>query len=48
MGQTSLLMERDLILARTFHHREDGANMTIDSLSNHDGDGDKNVTNLHI
>ena len=29
MGQTSLPTEKDLILARTGHFREDGANMTI-------------------
>ena len=29
MGQTSLPIEKDLILARTGHFREDGTNMTI-------------------
>ena len=29
VGQTSLPTEKDLILARTGHFREDGANMTI-------------------
>ncbi|XP_015756717.1 PREDICTED: uncharacterized protein LOC107336165 [Acropora digitifera] len=29
VGQTSLLTEKDLILARTGHFREDGANMTV-------------------
>ena len=34
MRQTTLPTERDSVLARTGHFREDGANMTIGTFSN--------------